>query len=116
MKKFIAILILFFLGNLYAAEISASLPAKTVVNQVEVDCSCQLAQHNRSSMMVINETSYVCNAPVKVNENHHNDHIGCEQQFSVHCHKHALCEYNSNIESFSRSVDKYIYALRHIII
>ena len=77
---------------------------------------CVIAQQSGRSCLAVGETNYVVSPSVKVVENH--DYISeCDFLFgNSHLINYAVITSNSRLIGFSRSVDKYIYALHHLII
>lgn len=76
-----------------------------------------ISLHNSSSFkMMLNETVSL-NLGVKVcKTSHHQGHIFDPRTKYSHSLNLSIAIHNACIVAFSRSVDKYIYALRHIII
>lgn len=117
MKRYLVILFTLLLCNVVGLCVNADDSLSDVELDVKLSSESFISQQSRSCGIVLPETNSASVISVKVNQNNHHQlytffaHAGASHSLNavIACRK-------SHIVGFSRSVDKYIYALRRIII
>ena len=117
MKRYLVILFTLLLCNVVGFCVDADKSLSDAELEVRLCSECIISQQSRSCGIIQQETNSASVISVKVNQNNHHQlytffaHAGASHSLNavIACRK-------SHIVRFTRSVDKYIYALRRIII
>lgn len=116
-KRFVVIISALLICNLASLFVSFEATSSDEHNEVVLSSDCAISQSSGSSPMILNETNYVSIVFAKVNQTTPTHEFSSEAHVrDSHIINAVITLCNTRFIGFSRSVDKYIYALRRIII
>ena len=116
MKRCLVILFALLLCNVVSLSVTTDESLSEVRREVVSYSEIFVLQQSRSVGFVTTETQSLTLQSVKVNQTNHQVHTSFAHASDSHSLNMVIAICNSHIVGFARSVDKYIYALRRIII
>lgn len=116
MKRFLVILFALLVCNVVSLCVTTDPPLSEHTREIVMHSETIVLQQSGSMGFVTPETHSVNLQTAKVNQTNHQAHTLVAHAGGSHSLNLAIAIRNSHVVGFSRSVDKYIYALRRIII